>query len=204
MFIVPRQAPSSVSRTPEAAATPAPAEVDAAPVVPFARSTFEPAAAARAPYFPTNAELLRPTPAYVVNITNGDRQPLNPGQMSTEQGIGFVQARLAELGYAGPGVAANTTFPTSGPFRIDYAGDNRQHWDIDGLNVGLVQQLYANYPKDVADRMLAADMQHARRPSWENDDGAPQVPAQLIAPPRPSPFPAVRLTPGTDPSAWFR
>lgn len=194
MFVVPRAAPAAVSRSTEAQEVEAPAAAAApsAPVSPFAQSSFG-AAPARAPYFPTNAELDRPTPAFVVNITNGERQPLNPQQMSTVQGVGFAYQQLERLGYSGPGVAANTTFPTSGPFRIDYNGDDRQHWDIDGLNVGLIQKLYANYPKDVADRMLACDMQYARRQSWETDEGTPRVPPQLLAP-RTAPFQPVRMT----------
>lgn len=175
-------------------AVPAPS----APATPFAQSAFEVGAAPRAPtapYFPTNAELTRPTPAYVVNITNGERQPLNPSQMSTEQGIAFVQQRLAGLGYGGPGVAANTTFPTSGPFRIDYNGDDRQHWDIDGMNVALTLQLYANNPPEVADRMVADNMKYARRtPSFDGNE----IPPQLLAPPAQQPqFAPMRVLPGT-------
>jgi hypothetical protein len=200
MFVVPRTAPLAVARTTEAAPAQE-VEAPSTPASPFAQSSFQ--AGRAAPYFPTNAELNRPTPAYVVNITNGERQPLNPQQMSTVQGVGFAYQQLERLGYGGPNVAANTTFPTSGPFRIDYAGDDRQHWDIDGMNVGLIQQLYANNPKEVADRMLADNMKYARKPSWENDDGAPQIPPQLLAP-RPSPFPAMRMMPGVDFGTVYR
>jgi|GEM_PF-3224636 len=203
MFIV-NQKPAVLSvQRPAGAAPVAPSRAAPAPapVSPFERSGFEGAAPARGGYFPTNAELMRPTTASVVNITNGDRQPLNPGQMSTEQGIAFVQQRLAALGYSGSGNASNQTSPTTGPFRIDYGDDDRRHWDIDGMNVGLTLQLYANNPPEVADRMLAANLQHARRPS---EDEAP--PARLAPAARgpagfasaPTTFAPMRLLPGTN------
>ncbi len=177
-------------------------EVDQPSVAPFDESRFETNAAAKsATYYPTTAEVLRPTPASVVNITNGDRQPLNPAQMSNEQGIAFVQGRLAALGFPGSLTAGNQTSPSTGPFRIDYAGDDRRHWDIGGMNVGLVLSLYANNPPEVADRMLACDMKYASsRPSFDGEDG-PTVPAQLVAPSSPSSTPAFqpfRVQPGTD------
>lgn len=161
-----------------------------------------------APYFPTMSELNRPTPAFVVNITNGDRQPLNQLQMSTEQGADFIRGRLASLGYSGPGQVGNTTAPTAGPFRIDYNGDDRRHLDIDGMNVGLAQQWYAMFGPEVADRMLAADMKYARRTSWDGDEG-PSIPAQLTAfdpsaQPQQQPPAAVRLLPGTNAASQFQ
>lgn len=157
---------------------------------PFATSTFEPGpTTATASYYPTRDEVNRPTPASVVNITNGERQPLNPAQMSGEQGVAFVQQRLAALGFQGSLTAGNSTSPSTGPFRIDYAGDDRRHWDIGGMNVGLVMSLYANNPPEVADRMLAADMKYARSTpaEWEAES-VPQLPA----------FQPMRLMPGVD------
>jgi len=89
-----------------------------------------------------------------VNITNGERVALNPGQMSSQQAVDFMRERLSALGYSGPGTVSNQTAPTSGPFGIDYGSDDRRHWDIDGMNVGLTMQMYANNPREVADRML--------------------------------------------------
>ena len=184
-------APLQSSKTQEAPAT-REAEATGTPATPtpFAQSSFEPPKAApvnlggAAPpaYWPTNAELTRPTTAAVVNITNGERQPLNPGQMSSEQQVAFAQDRLRTLGFGGSLTATNTTSPTTGPFRIDYGNDDRRHWDIGGLNVALVANLYANNPPHVADAMLRADMQHARSgpASWE-EEGTPRIPANLAA-----------------------
>lgn len=193
----------------------APAEVEApqtqAPL--FSQSAFESQAANRVAlggpqpgaYFPTNAELQRPTTASVVNITNGERQPLNPVQMSSEQGVNFVQQRLAALGFGGSLTASNTTSPTTGPFRIDYGNDDRRHWDIGGMNIGLIQNLYANNPPEVADAMLRADMQHARSgpASWE-EEGTPRIPPGFLSPnassspaSQPNALQPFRVLPGT-------
>ncbi|MER2561792.1 MAG: hypothetical protein ABTQ32_13780 [Myxococcaceae bacterium] len=213
MFVVNNRSVPEPVRSTEASPTVAPAAPRAAaePVRnPFETSRFEGVSgvrsgAADAPYFPTMAELSRPTTATVLNITNGDRQPLNPMQMSTEQGAAFIQGRLQALGYSGPGQVANTTSPTSGPYRIEYGTDDRRHWDIDGMNVGLAQQWYAQFGPEVADRMLAADMKYARKPSWENDDG-PSVPQNLLAPmqqQQPAPAP-MRFLPGTNIAAQLQ
>lgn len=178
----------------------------AVPASPFAGSAFEtraPPIVALTPgqgrYSPTIAELDRPTTSVMVDINTGTRQGLNPAQMSTEQGIDFVQRRLAALGFAGSSTASNSTSPTSGPFRIDYGADDRRHWDIEGMNVGLVLRLYANNPPEVADRMLAADMQHARPHSWDIE--GPQIPARLAQSLLPNPvIPAATSTVAASPS----
>jgi hypothetical protein len=171
---------------------------------PFAESRFDPTPAKSATFYPTNADVLRPTPATVVNITTGDRQPLNPAQMSNEQGISFVQDRLAALGFPGSLTAGNQTSPATGPFRIDYAGDDRRHWDIGGMNVGLVLSLYANNPPEVADRMLACDMKYASsRPRFDDVDG-PDAPPPVLAAPSAAAFAPLRVQPGTDFGAVLR
>ncbi|MBL8937526.1 MAG: hypothetical protein JNM69_23390 [Archangium sp.] len=211
MFVVNNRPATPPRRATEPTAPTAPAGAPTSPRQdPFATSSFEPAAAVRSgattPYFPTMAELSRPTTATVLNITNGDRQPLNPLQMSTEQGAAFIQGRLQALGYSGPGQVANTTSPTSGPYRIEYGTDDRRHWDIDGMNVGLAQQWYAQFGPEVADRMLAADMKYARKTSWENDDG-PTVPQNLLTPVQQQQQPALspmRFLPGTNVAAQLQ
>lgn len=210
MFVVNNRPATQPIRSAEPTTTPSPAPATPQRPDPFTTSSFEAAGAVRSsapstPYFPTMAELSRPTTATVLNITNGDRQPLNPLQMSTEQGAAFIQGRLQALGYSGAGQVANTTSPTSGPFRIEYGNDDRRHWDIDGMNVGLAQQWYAQFGPEVADRMLAADMKYARKTSWENDDG-PSVPQNLLAPvqqqqPALSPM---RFLPGTNVAAQLQ
>lgn len=212
MFVVNNRPATQPIRATEPSTPAAPTGGSTGARDPFA-SRFESASAVRAsatpaaPYFPTMADLSRPTTATVLNITNGERQPLNPLQMSTEQGAAFIQGRLQALGYSGAGQVANTTSPTSGPFRIEYGNDDRRHWDIDGMNVGLAQQWYAQFGPEVADRMLAADMKYARKPSWENDDG-PSVPQNLLAPmqqhvPQPAPSP-MRFLPGTNVAAQLQ
>jgi hypothetical protein len=192
-----REVPAPASSSPTARPT-----TPAAPSNPFGISSFD-ASARRTtptptPYTPTLAQLDRPTTATVLNITNGERQPLNPAQMSTLQGASFIQGRLQALGYSGPGQVANSSFPTSGPFRIDYGTDDRRHWDIDGINVGLAERLYANNPREVADRMLALDLQHARKPDWNNDDGPTSFPSP------PATTPPMRLLPGTNIAAQLQ
>ena len=108
---------TSQTSSPREVETPEP--VTQAPL--FSQSGFESQAANRVAlggpqpgaYFPTNAELQRPTTASVVNITNGERQPLNPVQMSSEQGVNFVQQRLAALGFQGSLTASNSPSPTN-------------------------------------------------------------------------------------------
>ena len=212
--IAPLQSTNATSNVEGPAEASGPATTREAPAVsPFASSSFQVAqtnpvnlgGAQPGQYWPTNAELQRPTTAAVVNITNGERQGLNPVQMSTEQGVNFVQQRLAALGFQGSLTASNTTSPTTGPFRIDYGNDDRRHWDIGGMNIGLIQNLYANNPPHVADAMLMADMQHARRgpASWE-EEGTPRIPANLTvpfqsAPAAPSQPTSFRILPGTTP-----
>lgn len=194
MFVVnnPNRAVAPLQGSKIEAPAPQAAPASAPTATPSDTSRFEASQAApvnlggvpRGGYWPTNAELQRPTTATVLNITNGERQPLNPVQMSSEQGVAFVQQRLAALGFSGSLTASNSTSPTTGPFRIDYGTDDRRHWDIGGLNAGLVQNLYANNPPHVADAMLRADLQHARSgpASWEAD-GAPTIPPNLTLPP---------------------
>ncbi|MDP3233643.1 MAG: hypothetical protein Q8S33_37985 [Myxococcales bacterium] len=204
MFVVNRSPAATPIREVTAPAASSPTATPAAPATPatssnrFGVSTFEASATRNAPtpYTPTLAQLDRPTTATVLNITNGERQPLNPAQMSTEQGASFIQGRLQALGYSGPGQVANTSFPTTGPFRMDYGNDDRRHWDIDGINVGLAERLYANNPREVADAMLAADMQHARKTNWNEDDG------QRFT--QPAATPPMRLLPGTNIAAQLQ
>lgn len=183
MFVVNRSpAATPIREVTAPAASSAPTATPAAPSNQSGVSSFEASAPRNTPtpYTPTLAQLDRPTTATVLNITNGERQPLNPAQMSTEQGAAFIQGRLQALGYSGPGQVANTSLPTTGPFRMDYGTDDRRHWDIDGINVGLAERLYANNPREVADAMLAADMQHARRTNWNGDDAPPPPPMRLL------------------------
>lgn len=221
MFVVNRSPAATPLRevTAPASSPTATPSTPAAPTNQFGLSTFEAssvrnAPSSPAPYYPTMAQLDRPTTATVLNITNGDRQPLNPGQMSTEQGASFIQGRLQALGYSGPGQVANTSFPTSGPFRMDYGNDDRRHWDIDGINVGLAERLYAQYGPEQADRMLACDMQYARKTNWNNDDGPTSFPSQPAAQVQafsqaqpfiqPAPTPPMRLLPGTNIAAQLQ
>ncbi len=203
MFVVNRSPAATPIREVTAPASSSPTATPSTPAAPsnqFGVSTFEASAPRNAPtpYAPTLAQLDRPTTATVLNITNGERQPLNPAQMSTEQGASFIQGRLQALGYSGPGQVANTSLPTTGPFRMDYGTDDRRHWDIDGINVGLAERLYANNPPEVADRMLALDMQHARRTSWNDDDGQTSFASQ------PAATPPMRLVPGTNIAAQLQ
>lgn len=212
MFVVNRSPAATPIREVTAPAS-SPTAAPAAPRNQFGLSTFEAssvrsAPSSPAPYFPTLAQLDRPTTATVLNITNGERQPLNPAQMSTEQGASFIQGRLQALGYSGPGQVANTSSPTSGPFRMDYGNDDRRHWDIDGINVALAERLYANNPREVADAMLAADMQHARKTNWNNAEEPTSSPSQPAAQRQPflqpAPTPPMRLLPGTNVAAQLQ
>lgn len=207
MFVVNRSpAAAPIREVTAPSVSPTAPSTPAAPKNPFELSTFDASAPRNAPagtYTPTLAQLDRPTTATVLNITNGERQPLNPAQMSTEQGASFVLGRLQALGYPGPGRVANTSFPTTGPFRIDYGSDDRRHWDIDGINVGLAERLYATNPREVADRMLALDMQHARKTTWNDDDGPSTFTAQPGAVQSAAP-PPLRLLPGTNIAAQLQ
>ena len=213
MFVVNRSPAATPIREVTGPASSSPAATPATPAAPSSQvgvrsiEASAPRTAAK-PYAPTRAQLERPTTATVLNITNGERQPLNPAQMSTEQGASFIQGRLQALGYSGPGQVANTSFPTSGPFRMDYGTDDRRHWDIDGINVALAERLYANNPREVADAMLAADMQHARKTNWNNDDGPTSFPSQPAAQVQPfiqpAATPPMRLLPGTNIAAQLQ
>ncbi|MCA2977778.1 MAG: hypothetical protein INH41_03005 [Myxococcaceae bacterium] len=184
-----------------AAAPPADAPASTFEAEPAARAGALQGGAPRPAYYPTLESLTRPTTAGSVDVRTGARMSLNPAQMSDAQGVAFVQERLAALGFTGSLTATNSTAPAAGPFGIDYGSDPRRHWDIGGLNVGLVLGMYAREAPDMADRMLAAEMQRART-APPPDDGSPRLPytPAAAAPPAPA-FAAMRVLPGVDMAA---
>ncbi|MEZ5356676.1 MAG: LysM peptidoglycan-binding domain-containing protein [Bryobacteraceae bacterium] len=109
------------------------------------------------------AHCQQPTSAKWVN-SNGSTSQVNPSQMSTREQAEAMLVRLRGLGLQGGEIIQPSM---SNPFSyLDYGDDPRRHFQIGGLNVGLLLERYAKYPKDAADRMTLAELQ----------EGAAQVP----------------------------
>lgn len=136
--------PYMVESNPEAAA--------ADPIAPFTaeflKSVEDPAG-----FVESRLRALRaPTPAVVRSSAGGDPQPLNPAQLATAEQAQVMLARLKQLGLPVEEVTGGS-FP-SGPFSIDYGDDPRRPFEIAGMNVGALLQLFAAYPKEVAEQMI--------------------------------------------------
>lgn len=98
----------------------------------------------------------QPTDALWIDTRTGASQVVNPSQISSMDQAEGILARLRSLGYSGPGVEE---IRPENPFsRIDYKGDPRRHHYINGMNVGLLIERYAKYPKEVADQMTLAEL----------------------------------------------
>lgn len=103
-----------------------------------------------------NEALFPPTSAKVVNILDGSSQPLNQKQLATPQQAADISKYLSNL--TGKDFPVNEIQYKTGPFSQDYGNDPRRQLQVGNLNVGLVMQLYANNPKEVADQMILAQM----------------------------------------------
>jgi len=122
------------------------------------RSVAHPAALLRARL----ALVRRPTPAYYLDLVNGNKIPSDPGHLSTKGDADAMLVRLRKLGLSGGEVReviAQTPFS-----RLEFAGDLRRDFYIGNLNVGLLLERYAKYPKEVADEMTKAELPDAAAP----------------------------------------
>ena len=88
-------------------------------------------------------------------------QPLNVAQMATREQALEMQRRIAELGFS----LEIRERESSGPYGFNYGSDPRRHFQIGEMNVGLLVQRYAQYPKEVADRMTQAELAMLNRQS---------------------------------------
>jgi len=104
----------------------------------------------------------RSTPAYYLNLIDGSRIPSDPGHLSTREDAEAMLARLRKLGLSG-GEVREVIGQT--PFsRLEFAGDSRRDFYIGNLNVGLLLERYAKYPKEMADEMTKAELPDAAVP----------------------------------------
>jgi len=119
------------------------------------RSVEHPAALLRARL----ALVRRPTPAYYLNLIDGNKIASDPGHLSMKEDAEAMLVRLRRLGLSGGEVReviAQTPFS-----RLEFAGDPRRDYYIGNLNVGLLLERYAKYPIEVADEMTKAELQDA-------------------------------------------
>jgi hypothetical protein len=105
------------------------------------------------------AHAQRPTTAKFVNH-NGSTTRVNASQLSTREQAEAMLTRLRALGLVGGEVVEPQM---ANPFSyVDYGDDPRRHFQIGNLNVGLLIERYAKYPKEAADRMTLAELGEAR------------------------------------------
>ena len=100
-----------------------------------------------------------PTQAVWRSAFTGAVTPVNASHLSTNQMAVAMRDYLRGLGVAVGEV--NEQRPENVASRIDYAGDPRRHFTIGDLNVGLLYERYAKYPKEVADQMTLAELGRA-------------------------------------------
>jgi hypothetical protein len=102
------------------------------------------------------AKVQKPTNAHWIDTMTGRRTPVNPSHLSTREQAEAMLERLRKLGLKdGEIVEIRPENPFS---RIDYVDDPRRHYHIEGLNVGLLVERYAKYPKETADQMTIAEL----------------------------------------------
>ena len=102
------------------------------------------------------AAVQKPTEARVISAVDGSSVPLNPAEMSTGEQAEAMLARLQALG--AKRLKIDERAPQGGVFRVEYGNDPRRHFYVGDLNVGLLIQRYAKYPKEVADRLTMVEL----------------------------------------------
>ncbi len=96
--------------------------------------------------------LRQPTNAKVKSGYDGTETPISPSLLSTRAQAEAVREKLIGLGLDAGEIQEVEV--AGGPFATDWAGEERRMYTINGLNVGLILEKYARYPKEQADRML--------------------------------------------------
>ena len=84
-------------------------------------------------------------------MASGNEQPINPAHLATREQAEAMLRRLQELGLDVHEIEEIQY--SSGPFRLEFRGDDRRMYMIAGMNVGLLLERYARYTKQEADRM---------------------------------------------------
>jgi hypothetical protein len=102
----------------------------------------------------------------MVRGQDGSAFPVRDSHVSSPAEAAWALDRARQLGLSGGNVS---TQQYSGFYGIDYsqAGDNRIHTlgigpdeGVSRINVGLVQELYRNMPREQADAILACDLRY--------------------------------------------
>ena len=101
------------------------------------------------------AAVQKPTNACIKDASGGASQPLNPSILSTREQAEAMADRLANLGINAGDIEEVT--PATGPFSIDYAGDDRRCFHIGVMNVGALVERYAKYPVEFADTLTLGE-----------------------------------------------
>ncbi len=96
--------------------------------------------------------LRQPTNAKVVSGYDGTETPINPSFLSTRAQAEAVREKLIALGLEAGEIQEVEV--AGGPFATDWADEERRMYTINGLNVGLILERYAAFPKEYADRMI--------------------------------------------------
>jgi|FLYL01.1.fsa_nt_gi hypothetical protein len=95
------------------------------------------------------------TQAVWVDTITGRETPVNSTYMVTREQAEWVASRLRALGVSP--VTIEEIEPANPFSRIDYRGDPRRFWYVNGHAVGLLIERYAAYPLHVADQMTLAE-----------------------------------------------
>lgn len=105
-----------------------------------------------------NEALFPPTSAKVDNHYDGTSQPLNQKQLATPEQAQYWSNYLSKL--TEQSFPVNEVEYKTGPFALNYGNDPRRQLQVGNFNVGSIMQIYANNPKEVADRMMIDQMKY--------------------------------------------
>jgi hypothetical protein len=128
-----------------------------------------------------------PTGAVWIDNLTGKETPVNPSHMSTRE---EAEAMLAKLQSLAPGEAFTIQeIRPENPFsRIDYRGDIRRHWYINGYNVGLLVERYRRYSEEAADQQTLAELGRGKITTTVPITTASPPPAKTDTPKEPIPL----------------
>jgi len=97
-----------------------------------------------------------PTEATIKNLESGSGQRINSSILATREQAETMLERLRALGLSDGGI--EEWQPVSGHYALEYNGEVRRCFNIDGMSVGMLVERYAKYPVEVADEMTLAEL----------------------------------------------
>lgn len=105
------------------------------------------------------AAVRKPTEAAINDSTTGASQRINSSILATREQAEAMLERLTTLGLSGGAIEERLVM--GGPYALEYNGDERRCYNIDGMSVGMLVERYAKYPVEVADEMTLAELSKA-------------------------------------------